>query len=130
MIEQILGKPWKAGAYGPQAYDCWATVWWVQKHLFAVDLPVFTDPPTDTAGVARVFRDVSVRDRLTELDEPEHGCIVELSHSIRPHHVGVWLDLDRGGILHCYGNCGVQFDRLATMKAAGWSTFRYYAIDA
>jgi hypothetical protein len=129
LFSSIIGKPWKAGTYGPDEFDCWGLVWFVQRELFDRDLPTIAEPPTDIMGLTRLFQDTAIRSVLEPIEKPVHGCVVELSHSTRPHHVGIWLDTDRGGVLHCYGAYGVQFDRLATMRAAGWSTFKFYAIN-
>jgi len=130
MIEltDLLGLPWKRGAHGPEAYDCWGLVWEVQRRL-GVDVPMILDPPASVLGVAKLFRDSDVRDMLTEVERPVHGSIVEMSHSARPYHVGAYLDIDRGGIIHSIGKLGVQFDRMPNLKAAGWSNFTYYVIE-
>lgn len=130
MIElgDLLGKPWKRGAHGPDAYDCWGLVWEVQRR-YGVGLPMVEDPPNTLMGVAKLFRDTNIRDLLTEVDHPVDGCIVEMSHSSRPYHVGVYLDVDRGGIIHSIGKLGVQFDRMPNLKAAGWNNFTYYVVQ-
>lgn len=126
-LDDLLGKPWKRGARGPDAYDCWGLVWEVQRR-FGRSLPTVDDPPTSLMGVAKLFRDTDIRDLLQKVERPEHGCIVEMSHSSRPYHVGVYLDVDRGGIIHSLGKLGVQFDRMPNLLAAGWNNFTYYVL--
>ena len=128
MIDDLLGKPWKSGAYGPTHYDCWGLVWAVQDRLGAV-VPQLEDTPQKLSEIARTFRDTDIRDNLVKLDGPQHGAIVEMAHSTRPYHVGVYLDYDRGGILHSIGKLGVQWDTLQSLKGAGWNHLTYYAVQ-
>ena len=49
-----------------------------------------------------------------------------MAHNRHPFHVGVWLDLDGGGILHSARNVGVTFDAPLNLRAAGWRRFVYH----
>lgn len=119
-LTSLLGKPWRSGAFGPEAYDCWNLVAVCQRRLFSRDLPIVSEPPVTPVGVARLIRDHGVRKMFRVVPNPVHGCVVEMARVERPFHVGVFLEIDRGGVLHCDQGGGVCFDPLFVMRASGW----------
>jgi hypothetical protein len=40
--------------------------------------------------------------------------------------VGVWLDVDGGGVLHCAEGAGVVFQRSDAIKLNGWAVEGFY----
>ena len=51
------------------------------------------------------------RRRWALVGEAADGDCVLMRQARYPVHVGVWLDADGGGVLHCSGDCGVVFQR-------------------
>ena len=43
-----------------------------------------------------------------------------------PVHIGVWLDIDGGGVLHAVRHAGVVFQNLAALDAHGWRIEGFY----
>lgn len=125
-VNSLIGLPWRSGATGPDAYDCWGLAQAVQARLFLRQLPSF--PHVDAENVRAVVREIATsshRKQWMRADGPSHGSLVELSSGRHPYHVGVYLDVDGGGILHSQNPAGVCFDRIATLEAAGWRRFAY-----
>ena len=58
---------------------------------------------------------------IAERDAPREGDCVQMSHSKRPHHIGVWIDADGGGVLHCVEGQGVIFSTRQSLKVNGWN---------
>lgn len=54
-------------------------------------------------------------------DSPREGDCVQMSHSKRPHHIGVWVDIDGGGVLHCVEGLGVIFSTRQALRLNGWN---------
>jgi len=125
-IEQLIGKPYEPGAQGPDSYDCWGLAKKVQKTLFNREMPSIKDPPTNLKTLIRFVKNHEARGQWIKSDGPKHGQLVELAHGKNPFHIGVYLDIDGGGLIHSVNPLGVCFDRLATLEAAGWRRFVYH----
>lgn len=125
-IESLLGKPHIPGANGPDAYDCWGAAQVIQKRLFNRNMPDIKDPPTDIRRLMVFIHNHEARSQWVRADTKRHGQLVELAHGNHPFHIGVYLDVEGGGIIHSLANIGISWDRELTMKAAGWRKFVYH----
>lgn len=126
-VESLLGRPWKLGAQGPQAFDCWSLLRHVEQVAFGRALPMVVLPersPPDR--IAEALASHPKRALWRQALAPSHGGGVEMSSVKVPLHVGVWLDIDGGLVLHCAAGVGVAADSLLALKALGWSGFRFY----
>lgn len=124
-VNSLMSLPWVNGAEGPDSFDCWGLVKVVQKRLFGRDLPSIRINAEDLREVIREVATTSARAPWTRCLLPVHGGIVEMTSGRHPFHVGVYLDIDSGGILHCERNAGVCFDRIVALEASGWRRFQY-----
>ena len=121
-----IGRPWHAGARGPQAYDCWGLFLAIQRVHFGRDLPEIPVDANDLRTVMSTFRDHPERQRWTTVTSPIEGDAVLLRQSRHPVHVGVWLDVDGGGVLHAVKDAGVVFQKLPELLLHGWRVEGYY----
>lgn len=116
-----IGEPWIA-----QSNDCWAFCRRVWREQFGVDVPVIGVDTENMLAVAQAFRDNPERVQWYEVAEPREGDAVLMAHWRHPSHVGIWLEVDGGGVLHCEKGPGVVFSGRAAMDRAGWRTLRFY----
>lgn len=125
-----IGKPWQAGAQGPDAYDCYGLCIAVQRDHFGRQLPLIADgvDRADKRALAKEFLRPEYREGWVGYWHmpPKDGDLVTMAHARHPTHVGIYLDIDGGGILHCVETHGVVFARLAALKAAGWGRLQFY----
>ena len=121
-----IGKPFSRGASGPDTFDCKGLVWHAKLELFDEVLPPLGFDPHNIRNIIRTVQTEIAKPIWEEQSTPAHGTVVTLSHSVRGHHVGVWLEIDGGGLLHALENAGVRFQRMIELKLDGWSHFRYY----
>ena len=105
--------------------NCWLFVRQVQKEQFVRDLPIITDPHV-LLTQARLFKDHAERQRWQKVDRPVEGDCVLLKKSRYPAHIGIWLEIDAGGIIHCVEGQGVIFQRLSSLLLNGWQVEGYY----
>jgi cell wall-associated NlpC family hydrolase len=126
MIDELQGKPWTLGANGPDTFDCWGLVRHIYKQVFDIELPVIQADHDSALYLARFMKQTEHRKRLKQVQHPCHGAVVLMSGNNHPTHVGVYLEVDRGGILHCMESAGVRFDRVATLPQLGWGQLSYY----
>lgn len=119
--EQYIGQTWEAGTY-----DCWAFFRAVQRQQFGRHVPLVSVDATSLRDVAEAFRDHPERGAWHEVETPAEGDAVLMAHARYPSHVGVWVAVDGGGVLHCQKGCGVVFSSPQALRRAGWGHVRYY----
>lgn len=121
-----IGAPWEAGAQGPQAFDCMGFFRHLQVAHFGVKVPSIIAPDYDDPSVlVELFGKHQERAKWTRIDQPAHGCAV-IVH--RPMHIGTWLGIDGGGVLHCVRGPGVVFTADSAWPVSGFGRrefFRY-----
>ena len=130
--ETYLGIPWSVTGEGPPggeddgtpdgetwSFHCWAFVRHIQKQHFGRELPAIPNPE-DVLAIARGFRDHPERSRWELVTLPAEGDCVLMRQARYPIHVGVWLDVDSGGVLHCSDGVGVTFQGMSSLALNGW----------
>lgn len=122
----LIGRPWVAGACGPEAYDCWGLFLAVQRQHFDRDLPEIPIDALDLRAVLDAFTAHPERQRWQPVSPVEEGDAVLMRQSRYPVHIGVWLDIDGGGVLHAVRHAGVVFQSLAALDPHGWRIEGYY----
>lgn len=123
---QYIGRPWVSGAIGPDEFDCWGFFRYIQNLHYGIDVPPHITDAADLKAVATEFRDSAERINWTPASKPFEGCAVLMAHHKYPSHVGLWLDVDGGGVLHCVRGEGVVFSNLSSLKTCGWGRVEYY----
>lgn len=125
-VSDLIGLPYVVGAQGPNEFDCWGLAKEVQKRLFNRDMPSIEDPPTDLHNLMNFIKKHPARRQWLKSKGPKHGQLVELAHGKHPFHIGVYLNIDGGGLIHSVNPLGVCFDRIPALEAAGWRKFIYH----
>jgi cell wall-associated NlpC family hydrolase len=123
---EYLGKPYQIGAQGPDRFDCWGFFRYIQRERFGIDVPFIDADAGNFHEVARRFRDSDEREMWISVTSPKEGDAVLMAHCKYPSHVGVWLDVDGGGVLHCVRGEGVVFGSLTSLKNSGWGKVEYF----
>ncbi|MDB5597370.1 MAG: hypothetical protein JWM36_4331 [Hyphomicrobiales bacterium] len=107
-LRSLIGKPYLAGAEGPDAFDCYGLGRHVLRSLFNVSLP-----ESRSAPVARGAWRKAVM--------PCDGAVVLMG--VGDKHIGVWI---AGGVLHAMSATGVVFDDLHSLRFRGLGRIRMY----
>lgn len=127
-LHEYVGIPWEAGAQGPDTFDCMGFFREVQKTHFGRDVPMVVAPDIDDPmALADLFINHPERRRWARIEKPEHGCLAVIR---RPMHVGVWVNLDGGGILHCQRGAGVVFTHDASWHVSGFGRREFFRCAA
>lgn len=116
-----IGRPWLAGVH-----DCWAFFRRVQAERYGRHVPPFQVDARSTLACARAMNANPERQAWHRVSTPEDGDAVILARGKHPTHVGIWLDIDGGGVLHCQRGAGVIFQDLRALGLAGWSHLEFY----
>lgn len=121
---RYIGVPWEAGAQGPDAYDCMSFFRFLQGAHFGVEVPIIIAPDyDDPAALTGLFGGHAERARWARVATPHHGDAVMIH---KPMHIGTWLDLDGGGVLHCVRGIGVIFTKDADWRMSGFGRREYF----
>ena len=109
MFNDLIGKPYRLGAKGPEAYDCWTLTVEAAKR-FGV-----TVPEIDCTGLARAeigaIADEKRHNIAYEIDLPSDGDVLL---SLRLGHIGTVL---HGMVLHTHRKHGVLLERMESFRA-------------
>ena len=117
-----IGTPWSPHGEGPDNFHCWAFFCLIQKTHYGRTVPPVVNPRTQ----AKMFRAHVERKRWVWVEVPLDGDGVLMRQSRVPVHVGTWLEVDGGGILHCAEGAGVVFQRPDALALNGWRVEGYY----
>lgn len=123
--EDLIGLPYGEGSFGPNSYNCWGLLHYVQGQYFGVRMP--KAPIGDAGRCHKMFRDHVTAGVWALTDSPTHGDGALLRGGNEPH-VGVYLDFDGGGILHSMRGAGVIFTSVSELYKFGFSKVKYYRL--
>ena len=107
-------------------HDCWGFFRRVQKEQFNRDIPPFAVDAFSRRACAQAVDSNPERGNWLPADAPREGDAVLLAHARHPSHVGLWVDADGGGVLHCMRGAGVVFQSVAQLKVSGWGHLEFY----
>lgn len=110
-----IGKPWRNGARGPDAFDCWGLVTDVFLRVHGVTLPLL---PLDATDAARVSREIEAQcgsSLWKETLTPGPGTVVVMGQGDRFNHVGLWLPESKQ-VLHASERKMIVAQRLSSVR--------------
>lgn len=125
-VNQYIGKQWKSGACGPDKYDCFGIVKTILERHYKTILP---DIHVDTNSLLSIIKAIKSDSAWSEwelIEKPHDGCLVKLYKQVEPDHIGIWLEIDGGGIIHSPNGGSVCFDKPFHLAAMGWKKLEYY----
>lgn len=116
-----IGQPWVR-----HEHDCWQFFRRVQLERFGRALPEIPMETYRRGACQALLECHAERAQWRPVDRPQEGDAVLLSHARHPSHVGLWVDVDGGGVLHCVGGSGVVFQTVKSLKATSWGHMEFY----
>lgn len=119
---QYIGREWIA-----QTHDCWAFFRQVQRDQFAREIPPFDVDSLSRLSCARAVEANPERQKWSPTATPKEGDAVLMAHSKFPSHIGLWVEVDGGGVLHCIEGAGVVFQSRQSLAACGWGHVEFYS---
>ncbi len=130
--QYILHDPpiaWRKDGEGPQDYNCWSFFRMIQKKHFSREVPIVRVDADDDAKVKVAFADREMYRGWRPVDIPREGDAVLFHGGLEENHIGVWLDADMGGVLHCMRKSGVVFTRKEAVRRMGWGRVVFYRYE-
>lgn len=100
-LPTVIGKPWRAGEVGPDAFDCWGLVVDYYKRVRGVTLDaVINFDPKQILACCRFGAKETQASAWHRVSRPTTGDVVAMGRNTASHHAGLWVGLDGGLILH------------------------------
>lgn len=122
---RYIGEPWVAGVH-----DCWAFVRRVYSEQYGRDLPPIDVDACSRLACAREFAANPERQQWTLVESPHEGDAVLMGKNKRAAHVGLWVDIGGGGVLHCVEGAGVILTYRGALRGLGWNILGFYRRSA
>lgn len=115
---------WAENGAGPREWNCWSFVREIQRRHFGREIPPL--PIGDEAGIRLVLADWEGRSRWRkQRGAPAEGDILLMRGM--DLHVGLWIEADGGGVLHCQRERDVTFDDTRSLALCGFRIERVWA---
>lgn len=124
-VNDLIGMPYGEYAFGPDSFNCWGLLHYVQRKYFHINMPVA--PIGDAAGCVAMFDEQMHAGTWERLDAPVHGAGALMKGGVEPH-VGTYLDFDGGGILHAVRGMGVIWSPAHQLRKEGYGKTTYYRL--
>jgi hypothetical protein len=122
-VRSVLHAVYREKATGPDAFDCWGLAHHCQRCLFDRELPIAGTESFEE--IVRILRDPVIQASWPMEHQPSHGALV-VFYSAPERHVGTWLSIDGGGVLHIAEGAGVKFETPLMMSKQGWGRMHFH----
>lgn len=124
----MLAAPkWELGATGPLAFHCWSMYQLVQFHLFGRIVEAVRFDTSERGVAPRMVAEHIANAQWSRREgAPQHGDGVKMGHLSNPFHIGVYLDIDRGVVLHHAEHSGLCCDTLTQLRARGFRNVSFH----
>lgn len=123
---EYIGIPWKFGAAGPECFDCWNFICFIQKKHFNIDTVelAYSD---DIRLNSRLLRESNEHENWIKVTEPIEGDLIIMARNKEPMHIGIMIKANGYlGVLHCLNHSGVIFQKLQNLPSSGWGSMQFF----
>lgn len=121
----LIGLPYEEGSFGPDTFNCWGLLYYVQQNYFKIQMPMA--PLGDAQACKELFNTKLSTGDWVRLEQPLHGCGALMRGGETPH-VGIYLDIDGGGILHAMEGVGVIWTPVYKLRSLSFGRTQYYRL--
>ena len=126
-VADVIGKHWKEYETGPDYFDCWGIVCHGFEQKFKTTLDRHLETPTlNPLEFHKVVKSEIKSEKWVKIEQLEDGCLVLMSQSRVWHHVGMWLEINGGRLLHSRDGVGVSLDSRNVLKTFNKTEFWKY----
>ena len=129
-LESLIGKPYRIGARGPDAFDCYGLARHIQLELAAVAMPDVEFREATTRAQAEAMLNHPERSNWYEV--PEHEArdldlVLMGNVAKRDFHLGTFVvPVTAGVVIHTDRDCGVVVHDMPTLRAIGFNFLRFF----
>lgn len=119
---QYLGQPWVE-----HYNDCWAFFRKISAEHYQRNLSIIEIDTANLRACIDQFLNHTEHRHWKKTSAPVDGDAVLMSQGKMPSHVGMWLDVDGGGVLHCVKGAGVIFTKTNQLHMLGYQVLGFYS---
>ena len=123
---KYIGLPYEAGARGPQRVDCWGLLRLAYKENFQLDLPLYPGVSLNEPVHASSVIKKALAEEWLPVEEPFDGALVAMSQREAIHHIGLYVTVETGRVVHCWNSQCVVADSLRGLRLRGMRTIKFY----
>lgn len=118
---KYIGNPYDID--GEKGYNCWTFAREILKEHFNLDVSEIVYNPHHLLSVAKTISHQKNLPHWSKITgrKRNDGDVVLLSKADTPIHVGVWLNVDGGGVIHCAEGSGVVFSSRSSLNNNFWT---------
>jgi len=129
-LESLIRKPYKIGARGPDAYDCYGLARHIQMELAGVQMPdvAFAEPTTRAQAEAMLSHpERQAWDEVTEAEARELDLVLMGNVAKRDFHLGTYIiPATAPAVIHIDKVAGVVVDDIPALRASGFNFLRFF----
>ncbi|WP_018261880.1 NlpC/P60 family protein [Methylobacterium sp. WSM2598] len=130
LLDALIGRPYRVGATGPDAFDCYGLARHVQATVYGTEMPALAYTAATTREQAEAMLAHPERARWTEVSDAQarDGDLVLMGNVIRrDFHLGTFVvPVTAGVILHVDQGRGVVADDLPALRSIGFVYTRLF----
>ena len=129
-LESLIGKPYKIGARGSDAFDCYGLAAYIQCELAGVQMPDIGLVEPTTRAQAEAMLSHPERQAWEEVSESEAqdlDLVLMGNVAKRDFHLGTFVRMTTtGAVIHIDKAAGVVVDDIPTLRAIGFNHLRFW----
>lgn len=126
-VSDYMGFKFENGGRGPEKFDCWGLYAHACREKWGVMIPSFPGiDAANTAAVGELMMAAAKSGEWVHIEKPVDGCAVAMGTAHVITHVGMYIDIDKGHVLHCRPKFGVVCQRICTMRNYSLNILGYY----
>ena len=119
---KYIGKPWVKGEY-----DCWGLVKDVYAQEFNIEVIETVTNPYNLRDTIELFNLKSEwYANWQKVETLQDGDAVLMRQGKNPCHVGIWCNIDNGGVMHNIEKLGVVFQKEMALNISGYFIQGFY----
>lgn len=123
-VIHMMAVPYKRGGRDLQGMDCWGLLAYCATHFYGKQMPEVID----LARARDAYEAQTRNGKWARLKQPEDGCGVLLRGGNDPH-VGIYIDVDGGMVLHALESVGVCADTPQKLALRGYGLQQWYRFN-
>jgi len=109
--------------------DCWTVFCDVQNNVFDRNIQDLAFGTINELSTRKEFLNNPLRQRFKEVRIPVDGCAVFMSKGKYTSHIGTYLNIGEGRVLHCIEYSGTVIQSLSDLKAYGWNIVGFFEVE-
>jgi len=122
--EAYVGLPYERGG-GAHGFNCWTFFRHVQRRHFGIRVPEISEPESRFRLLRKVPA-AAVELGWQKVEPPRTGDAVLMAHWKHPSHVGLWVDVNGGAVLHCVAGAGAVLATRAHLEMGQWRIISFF----